>query len=134
MAPYKLKNGAQCCFTKFDCRLFLSKFSPFAFYLSLSLSIISKSLSQPFCKCCSLSFSIVLNARFTTNGACVKNNTHVAQTSRNKMNTTWDLYCCLLPQCEALRLAARSFQSQQSGALARMEGGARYNLLKKNVQ
>ena len=37
MVPDKLENGVQCCFNKFDCRLFVSKFSPFAFYLSLSL-------------------------------------------------------------------------------------------------
>jgi len=61
MAPDKLDNGTQCCFNKFDCRLFISKLSQFAFYLSLSYSVISKSLAQPFCKCCSLSVSIVLN-------------------------------------------------------------------------
>jgi len=33
----------------------------------------------------------------------VKKNTHVARTSRNKMSTTRDLYCCLVPQYEALR-------------------------------
>jgi len=42
MAPSKLENGAQCCFNNFDCRLFITKFFQFAFYLSLSLSIISK--------------------------------------------------------------------------------------------
>jgi len=41
--PIIKKNDAQCCFNKFDCRLFISKFSPFEFYLSLSLSVISKS-------------------------------------------------------------------------------------------
>jgi len=40
MAPDKLENGAQCCFNKFDCRLFISKFVEIAFYLSLSLSAI----------------------------------------------------------------------------------------------
>ena len=40
MAPDMLKNGVQCCFNKFDCRLFISNFSQFAFYLFLSLSII----------------------------------------------------------------------------------------------
>jgi len=29
-------------------------------------------------------------------------NTHVAQRSNNRMMTSCDLYCCLLPQCEAL--------------------------------
>jgi len=38
----KLENGVQCYFIKFVCRLFISKFSQFAFYLSLSLSIISR--------------------------------------------------------------------------------------------
>jgi len=35
----KLENGAQCCSSKFDRRLFICKFlwKQFAFYLSLSL-------------------------------------------------------------------------------------------------
>ena len=121
MASDKLENGAQCCFNMVDYRLFISKFSQFAFYLSLSLSFISKGLAQPFCKCCNLSVSIALNVRFTTNGMCVMDNTHVGRTSRNKMSTKWDLHCCLVPQCEMLcALAARPFQSQQSGAWPRM--------------
>jgi len=40
MAPDQLENGTQCCFNKFDCRFFISKFSQFAFYLSLSHSVI----------------------------------------------------------------------------------------------
>ena len=72
MAPDKLENCAQCCFNKLDCRLFLSKFSQFAICLSLSLSVISKRLTQPCCKCCNVSVSVVLNARFTTNGMCVR--------------------------------------------------------------
>jgi len=37
-------------------------------------------------------------------GICVKNNTHiyVAWTSNNRLIMPCDLYCCLLPQCEAL--------------------------------
>jgi len=109
MAPDKLENGAQYCFNKFHCRLFICKFSRFVFYLSLSLSVISKSLAQQCCKCCSLSVSVVLNVWFTKNGVCVKNNTRVARTSKNKMSTTWDLYCCLVPQCEALRTCWSAF-------------------------
>ena len=105
MVPDKLETGAQSCCNKFDCRLFISKFYQFAFYLPLSLSFITKSLDQPCCKCCNLSVSVVLNVRVIMNGMRVKNNTHiyVAQTSRNRMNTSWDICCCLLPQCEALR-------------------------------
>jgi len=109
MAPGKLENCAQCCFNKFDCRLFIFKFIEIAFYLSLSLSVISKSLSQPWCKCCSLSVSIVLNVQFTTNGMCMMNHTHVARTSRNKMITTWDLYCCFVQQWEALHTCCEAF-------------------------
>ena len=109
MGPDKLGNSAWCCFNKFDCRLFISKFSPIAFYLYLSLSVISKNIAQPFCKSCSLSPRTVLIVRFTTNGMCMMNNTHVAQISRNKMRTTQDLYCCLVPQCEALRTCCSAF-------------------------
>jgi len=61
IVPDKLENGAQCCFNKFDYMLFISKFSQLGFYLSLSFSVVSKSLAQPCCKCCSLSFSTVVN-------------------------------------------------------------------------
>jgi len=79
--------------------------------LSLSLSVISKSLAQLCCKCCNHSVSVVLNVRFVTNGMYVKNNTHIyeSQTSRNRMSTAWDLYCCLLPQCEALHACRLGF-------------------------
>jgi len=59
MATDKLENCAQYCFNKFDCWLFISKFIEIGFYLSLSPSVISKSLAQPWYKCCSLSVSIV---------------------------------------------------------------------------
>jgi len=88
-----LETGSQCCFNKFDSRLFISRLSQFAFCLSLSLSVISKSLAQFCWKCCNHSVSVVLNVRFATNGMYVKNNTHiyVSQTSRIRMSTTWDL-------------------------------------------
>jgi len=125
MAPDKLENGAQCCFNKFNRRLFISKFSQFAIFLSLSLSVISKRLTQPCCKCCSLSLSVVVNVRFTTNGMCMKNNSHVTWTSRNKMNTTWDFYC-LLPQCEALRTCCSAFSITTTMVWPGCEGGARH--------
>jgi len=127
MVPDKLENGTQCCFNKFDCRLFISKFAQFAFYLSLSHSVISKSLAQPFCKCCSLSVSIVLNVRFTTNGMCVMNNTGAPRASRNKISTTWNLYCCLVPQCEGLCTCYSAFPVTNKVVLwPACENSARY--------
>ena len=54
---------------------------------------------------CNLSVGIALNVWFTMNGMCAKNNTHiyVARTSNNRVIAACELYCCLLPQCEALR-------------------------------
>jgi len=54
--------------------------------------------------CCNLSAGITLNVRFTTNEMCAKNNTHlyVVWTSNNRVISLGDVYCCLLPQCEAL--------------------------------
>ena len=59
--------------------------------------------------CCNLLglVGVALNVRFTTNGMCAKNNIHiyVAWTSNNIIDIVimaCDLYCCLLPQCEAL--------------------------------
>jgi len=34
---------------------------------------------------------------------------YVSRTSRNRMSTTWDLSCCLLPQCEALHTCCSVF-------------------------
>jgi len=40
---------------------------------------------------------LALNVRFTTNGMCAMNNTQIGICGAN------NLYCCLLPQCKALR-------------------------------
>ena len=42
---------------------------------------------------------------------CAKNNTHmyVARTSNNRVIAAHGLYCCLLPQCEALRTCRSGF-------------------------
>jgi len=41
--------------------------------------------------------------------------TYVALTSNHRVSTTCDFYCCLLPQCEALR-ACRSGSAIMAGA------------------
>ena len=117
MVPNMLLNHdrAQSCFNKFDCRLFISKFSQYAFYLSFSLSLISKSLAQPCCKCCNHSVRDCVECVIR-----LKRDVHeeqrphigvanyVSQT-RRRMSTTWDLNCCLLPQCEALHTCCLCF-------------------------
>jgi len=65
MAPNNLENGAQCCFSKLYCRLFISKFFQLVFYLSLSPSVISTSLAILCCKRCNLSICVVLKVRST---------------------------------------------------------------------
>jgi len=59
--------------------------------------------------CCNLSASVALNVRFPMNNA--KNNTHIylARISNNSVIAARDLYCCLLPQCEALRTCRSGF-------------------------
>ena len=56
------------------------------------------------CCCCNLSGGVALIMWFTTNGMCVKNKTIIyeARASNSKRDCGHDLYCCLLPQCEAL--------------------------------
>ena len=58
-----------------------------------------------------LSVGFALNVQFTMNGICVKNNTHIyaAQTSNKRVITACDLYCGLLPQCEALHTCCSGF-------------------------
>ena len=48
---------------------------------------------------------------FTTNGMCVKNNIimYVARTNNNRVISSGDLYCCLLPRCGALRTCRSGF-------------------------
>jgi len=55
-------------------------------------------------RCCILSVDIALKVWFITNGICAKSNTqiYVTRTSNNRVISLRDLYCCLLPQCEAL--------------------------------
>ena len=53
--------------------------------------------------------SVVVNVQLTTNRMCMKNNPHASRTSRNKMSVTWDLYCCLVQQWEALRTCCSTF-------------------------
>jgi len=61
--------------------------------------------------CCTLSVGVVVHVLFTTNGMGAKNNTHtyVARTSNNRVISARDLYCCLLPQCKALRTCRSAF-------------------------
>jgi len=61
--------------------------------------------------CCNLSGGVALIVWFTTNGKCVKNNTimYVARTSNNRVISSGDLYCCLLPWCKALRTCCSEF-------------------------
>ena len=61
--------------------------------------------------CGNVSVGVALNVRFTTNGMCAKNNTHVyeARTSNNRVIMACDPYCYLLPQCEALRTCRSGF-------------------------
>ena len=61
--------------------------------------------------CCNLSGGVALIMWFTTDGMCVKNSTiiYVARASNNMRDCDHDLYCCLLPQCEALRTCRSGF-------------------------
>jgi len=47
--------------------------------------------------------------RSTTKVMCVKNKNHVVRTSRDKMSTTWDLFCFLVRQWKALRTCCSAF-------------------------
>ena len=61
--------------------------------------------------CCNLSGGVALIVWFSTNGMCVKNNTiiYVVGESNIKKDCERDLYCCLLPRCEALCICRWGF-------------------------
>ena len=62
--------------------------------------------------CCNLSSGIALVVWYTTNGMYVKEQHHTYKW-REQAITEWswqcELYCCLLPQCEALRICRSGF-------------------------
>ena len=133
MAPNKLENVAQCCFNKFNWRLFISTFSQFAFYFYLALSVISESLTQPCCKCCSL--SALWWMCDSPRKRCVWWTTPMC---RQQAEIKWarrgffSLACC--HSVKLCALVARPFQSQQMLLSWGCEGGARCNFHKMNVQ
>jgi len=45
---------------------------------------------------------------------------YVARTSNNRVIAAHDLYCCLLPQCEALRTCLSGFLIATNGAVTKM--------------
>jgi len=71
------------------------------------LSVINKifsNLKLIFWKCCYLPVGVALNVWFITKGMCAKNKTYyLGRTSNNRVFSSCDLFCCLPPQCEALR-------------------------------
>ena len=56
--------------------------------------------------CCNLSGGVALIVWFTTNGMAWRTTPYiyVARTSNNRVIMACELYCSLLPQCEALRI------------------------------
>jgi len=60
--------------------------------------------------CCNLSGGVALIVWFTTDGMCTKNkNICVVRTTNNTVILSGDLYCCLLPRCEALHTCRSGF-------------------------
>jgi len=84
--------------------------------------------------CCNLSGDVVLIVWFTTNGMCMKNNTivYVARASNSERDCEHDLYCCLLPRCEALR--TQDFRSQQNNDSIWLLESDTFQLLTKNLR
>jgi len=66
--------------------------------------------AQSISYCCNLSVGVALNAQWLPTG-CARRTTprYVAQTSNKRVIAAHDLYCCLLPQCEALRTCRSGF-------------------------
>ena len=93
----------------------LSPYFSFSIVLLFKKMLFSLRFSQShlyMVVCCfNLSGGVALIVSFTTNGICVKNNTiiYVARASNSKIDCEHDLYCCLLPRCEALRTYRSGF-------------------------
>ena len=61
--------------------------------------------------CCNLSGGVALIVWFAKNAMCVKNSNiiYAARASNRKRDCEHDLYCCLLPRCEALHTCRSGF-------------------------
>ena len=68
--------------------------------------------------CCNLSGGVALNVLFTTNWLCAKiknNNIYMwCKQAIIREIATHDLYCCLLPRCEALRTYRSGFSDRNT--------------------
>jgi len=53
---------------------------------------------------------------------------YVARTSNNRVIMTCELYCCLLPQCEALRIWRSGFSDRNTSSLWNDRGAKPPNL------
>jgi len=100
-------HNEQCQLPSLDSKAFCLPQAVFAAQ-QLHASILGKVyvFGFPYRRWCNLLVGAVLNVRFTTNGMCAKNNTHrfVAPRGNIRVISSGDLYCSLLPQCEALLL------------------------------
>jgi len=67
--------------------------------------------------CCNRSCGVALIVWFTTNRMCVHTIIYVARASNRKRDCEHDLYCCLLPQCEALRTCCSGFSERSVWSL-----------------
>ena len=66
---------------------------------------------------CNLSSNVALYVWFTTNGVCAKNNRYIytwREQAIIREIVTHGLYCCMLPQCEALRTCCSGFSNRNS--------------------
>jgi len=59
-----------------------------------------------------------------------KHHIYAARTSNNRVIAAHDLYCCLLPQCEALRICRSGFSDRNSGCFM---FARRYTMLYNDV-
>ena len=122
MAPNIRWNGDQCCFNKFDCKWFIPMFSQFAFHLSLSLSVISKSRAN-LAACVAIYQLATCWMCNSPRMGCVWRITPMytwrkqAEIKSAQCGIT-NVACC--HSVKLCALAARLFQSQQSDAVTRM--------------
>ena len=115
-------NISALCFQAFLAKLTAS-FRTSSLQLPLRrLSLIFTIFLYQVAKRFDLAGGVARNAQFSTNVMCSRSNTHiqVARTRNNRVIAARDLYCCLLPQCEALRICCSRFAIASNGAVTRV--------------
>jgi len=98
----KISEFSEKCQNMKDGRIILS-------YFRQVTEMSQQKNSFEHCLCCNHSAGVELKCAVHHKRMCVRTTLYVVQTSNNRVILSAELYCCLLPQCEALCTCCSGF-------------------------